>query len=97
MLKQFDIVGPDLSPDENCFIGFGRKSLPVSRHNERLSSGTIGICTAGTAEVEVNFVKYRLVAGMMFAAFPRQVVKQRLASDDFCIDYISCLNAVTPT
>ena len=90
MTNGFKIFESDLRIEENFIVKFHQNSFPVKKSPNRLEWGFIGICTAGTVDIDVDFVHYPIEKGMIFSAFPGQVMDQQQVSDDFSLMYISC-------
>lgn len=90
MIDGFNLIGSNFLVDENFSIKFHQNSFPVKNSPERLKNGFIYICTDGTADIEVDFIHYHIEKGMIFSAFPLQIMEQKSVSKNFSLIYISC-------
>lgn len=82
-------------------------SLPADEHEAYLREGFSGVCTGGTAVVEVFSVRRRIAKNDLLTILPLQLVAIREISDDFSItffkvsktmflDIMSGLGKITP-
>lgn len=90
MLTGFKIIDSNISLDENFSMDSHHNKLPIKNSPERLEKGIVSICTRGHADIEVDFIKYHIEKGVIFSAFPMQVVEQQYISEDFSLVYIGC-------
>jgi AraC family transcriptional activator of pobA len=76
------LVGPDF------FITDEKKLLSLSEYPYRSDGYIIGICTRGTAQVEVNLQVYEAKADAMLLATPFHVLRIYQSSPDFLCRFI---------
>ena len=75
-------VGPDF------FITDEKQLLSLSEYPYRSDGYIIGICTRGTAEVEVNLQVYQAKADAMLLATPFHILRIYNSSEDFLCRFI---------
>lgn len=92
MLTGFKIIDSNISLDENFSMDFNHNKFPIKSSPERLEHGIVSICIKGYAEIEVDFIKYRIENGVIFSAFPLQIIEQKYVSKNFSLVYIACSN-----
>ncbi len=90
MDNTFNIIDFNLPLANNFSLAFEQQSLPITNSPERLENSIICFCINGNAEVEVDFVRYRLEKGVILTAFPLQIIEEKSSSPDFSIIYITC-------
>lgn len=87
-------------------IHINASPFPVSGDGAYLEEGLCGVCTSGTAVIEVFSVVYRISPNDLLNILPMQLVTIREKSDDFLITYftvsktlfidiMSCIGKVT--
>jgi AraC family transcriptional activator of pobA len=77
-----ELIGPDF------FITDEKQLLSLSEYPYRSAGYIIGICTRGTAEVEVNLQVYQARQGAMLLATPFHILRIYNSSDDFLCRFI---------
>lgn len=75
--------------NDDFHIHINAKHLPISEHEVYLEEGLYGVCTSGTAVIEVFSVSYRIAQNDLINILPMQLVAIREKSDDFLITYFS--------
>lgn len=81
--------------------------LPANEHEAYLDEGFSGVCTGGTAEIEVFSVRRRISKNDLVTVLPRQLVSIRNISADFSmtffkvgqamfLDIMSSVGKITP-
>jgi AraC-like DNA-binding protein len=76
------LIGPDF------FITDEKQLLELSEYPYRSDGYIIGICTRGTAEVEVNLQVYKATQDAMLLATPFHILRIYNSSDDFLCRFI---------
>jgi AraC family transcriptional activator of pobA len=76
------LIGPDF------FITDAKQLLSLSEYPYRSDGYIIGMCTRGTAQVEVNLQVYEAQPGAMLLATPFHVLRIYDSSDDFLCRFI---------
>lgn len=71
MTNGFKIFESDLRIEENFIVKFHQNSFPVKKSPNRLEWGFIGICTAGTADIDVDFCSLSYRKGHDIFGFSR--------------------------
>src|SRR5580698_10581264 len=78
----------DKSVGEDFFITEEKQLLELSEYPYRSDGYIIGICTRGTAEVEVNLQVYQAKADAMLLATPFHILRIYNSSEDFLCRFI---------
>lgn len=91
-MKSFNLNfwGTELVLDDHFSIHSNCKKLPFESFPVRISSEFICIFTQGSADIEVDSVKYHMKGGMILSVFPMQIVEQCYGSDDLELMYLRC-------
>ncbi len=88
-LNEICFWGSELTLEEHFAIDLCSAQLPFSKMPERIPMSIVGVCTNGSAQIQVDGVKYTIEKGMGLSIFPQQVVEQIQKENDFKLMYFS--------
>lgn len=72
---------------ENFQIHTDISLLPANEHEAYLKEGFNGICTGGSAVIQLFSVRYRISEGELITILPQQLVSISEISDDFSMTF----------
>src|SRR5476651_310671 len=87
-LSKFADLYADNLVSADFFVADEKQLLSLSEYPYRSDGYIIGICTRGTAQVEVNLQVYESVPGAMLLATPFHVLRIYNSSEDFLCRFI---------
>ncbi|MDB5137289.1 MAG: araC 1 [Mucilaginibacter sp.] len=87
-LSKFADLYADKLASADFFVADEKQLLSLSEYPYRSDGYIIGICTRGTAQVEVNLQIYESVQGAMLLATPFHVLRIYNSSEDFLCRFI---------
>lgn len=91
---EFKFFDSEISLDENFAMDLHHIKLPVENSPTVVKRGIIGVCTQGSADIEVNFMKCHLEKSVTLLLFPPQIVHQTFVSKDFSLMYFACSSLI---
>ncbi len=90
MDSNFNFIEFNLPLMEHFSLGFNSHSIPLKSSPERINNSITFFCTKGSAEVEIDFIRYKIKKGSIITVLPLQVVEIKFVSSDFSIIYFTC-------
>jgi AraC family transcriptional regulator, transcriptional activator of pobA len=81
--------GSDITLEENLSISLSYDKLPIKDSPIRLEYGIVCIFIRGTADIEVDCIKYHMEKGMILSVFPMQIIEQIKISHDLKLMYFT--------
>lgn len=72
---------------DNFQIHLGAKHIPIQRQLYHLQFGILGLCTKGTASIDIYMQEYTIRQGGLIVILPNQLVSMKEKSRDFTMNY----------
>lgn len=94
MLTDSKLPDSNINLDHNFSIKLHHTKLPIEHSPERLTRGMTCICTNGSTDVMIDFIKHHFEKGAILTLFPMQIIEQKQLSEDFSLIYVTYSNEI---
>ncbi|MFV0417974.1 MAG: helix-turn-helix domain-containing protein [Dysgonomonas sp.] len=75
------------SHNGNFQLHLGAKNIPIRRQLYHLEFGLLGLCTKGSASLDIYMQEYKIQQGGLIVILPNQLVSMKEKSRDFTMNY----------